>query len=574
MMSFSFSGDLKETWQFDRHRKDLFQKNYQTTQTFLEKLGSPTGASNDSSHLQSQRFVWSLKNNSQEIIRFLLEYQSTQKSFSTRLLADYIKLQANAKYPKLTDWTVAIIENTKSRDENRVQYFNEETIGLSFRRDSSEPGSGTYDLVKAHIIGNFHEYIDLSDEQLEKALNETAEDRKKTGGNPDIVIHPNPLRIRTNRPETNGLLLIYLLNPVPNDRDEGYSDVPIVGLALSFPHIEHETKVIYAVNEVFQKELFDYPEELDNDEFADEEDESKAPSMVRNTMTRETFGDLLKEEASRNTMLNESELSGGVVPNYWNNPVINPVELRNLQNLIIPSEHAPSGPNMKPYYGADEIRQFYLNPESNNRIVNPGTQFLDIKASVVGLKESKYVMFSYSDGEAVFSDSCWVIRPSSLNAKYLTAVYNSTLFGAWVRVSGKQKKDTYYIEREVLENFPLISPELEDVQLFENLYDLLVAAARTEEKQGTGTMKSYYSNILDALVFCCYFGKSLESQMEILRHELHKLIPEQLPEGETLNRLAEENFGKLYHKKHPVREVLFYLSNQSKVSRIKAVFTS
>jgi hypothetical protein len=40
------------------------------------------------------------------------------------------------------------------------------------------------------------------------------------------------------------------------------SDVPIIGIAVSFPEIENDEKIEYAVNEQFQKE-YEYPEEFD-----------------------------------------------------------------------------------------------------------------------------------------------------------------------------------------------------------------------------------------------------------------------------------------------------------------------
>lgn len=73
-------------------------------------------------------------------------------------------------------------------------------VGLSFRKDDAQEGSQYYELTKAHIIGNFHEYIDLTDNQLQKALEETTLDRIKEGRT-ETAEHPAPLRIRTNRPK-------------------------------------------------------------------------------------------------------------------------------------------------------------------------------------------------------------------------------------------------------------------------------------------------------------------------------------------------------------------------------------
>ncbi|UVP64564.1 hypothetical protein NXW33_20025 [Bacteroides fragilis] len=70
---------------------------------------------------------------------------------------------------KLTDWTIALIHNSKATDDN-TDDLSGMKVGLSFRKDDAQEGSQYYELTKAHIIGNFHEYIDLTDNQLQKAF--------------------------------------------------------------------------------------------------------------------------------------------------------------------------------------------------------------------------------------------------------------------------------------------------------------------------------------------------------------------------------------------------------------------
>lgn len=567
MMSFGFSGELEETWQFDKRRKEIFDRNYQITQMFIQRLGTPAGPANASKYLKSQPYVWRGDNNYQEILNYLGEYISSQPSFHTGLLKGYIEKQI--KRGRLKDWTIALINNSKATQENQINYDGNISIGLSYRKDDAEAGSQYYELAKAHIIGNFHEYIDLTDDQLQLAYTETGQDRVAEGKDLETE-HPSPLRIRINRPETNALLLIYHLDPKPKKDSENYSVVPIIGLAISFPYIKNEEKVTYAVNETFRKELYDYPEDLDLEDIeADETDENKG-IVIDRKLSEENFLSLI--ENSYQARLDETEFFSGIVPEY---PKTNDLsELKLLNNIVVPFEESlVDNGNGTLFYSDKDIQQFYLNDTSSQVILSADTESIISEECIIGLKRSKYVTFSLHTQPAAFADSCWIIRSGRFNARYLVALFNSTLFGAWVRVKGEQKKDTYFIKNEVLYTFPLVLPEEDKLWLYNNLYELLRAVGKKEQSVGAGTMKSYYANILDALIFCNYFSNSMKNESNILYKSLSDIVPQTLPSGSKRTALAEELFAVIYERKHPVRETLYYLDNQNRVSRIKSVFT-
>ncbi|EXY87528.1 hypothetical protein M125_5855, partial [Bacteroides fragilis str. 3998T(B)3] len=58
-----------------------------------------------------------------------------------------------------------------------------------------------------------------------------------------------------------------------------------------------------------------------------------------------------------------------------------------------------------------------------------------------------------------------------------------------------------------------------------------------------------------------------------LYEQLEKLIPHTLPTENKRTVLAEELFNIIYDRKHPIREIVYYLDTINKVSRIKSVFT-
>lgn len=564
MMSFSYAGQLEETWQFDKANTEVLLANFKRTQVFIATLGHPTGPRNSSKHTRLQQTVWYQRDNYNAITEYIRSYGSDQPSFHTGLLADYIDRQA--RIGKLTNWTVAVVNNSFAKAENQVD-FSGYQVGMSYRRDDSGEGSRYYELVKSHIIGNFHEYIDLDDLQLETALAQTQNDRKDVGKDLDCE-HPSPARIRSNRAESNGLLLIYALNPKPAENQPAYLDKPIIGLAISFPEIEEDDKVIYAVNDVFQKELYDYPDELDNEDLeSDEEEELIRPQQDRMTGTStETFMDMI--ENNRHSTLDESEFFSGIIPRYPDKDY-GSVELEK-PNLIM--EDFVVGQSW-PFYSEKDIQQYYLNSQLSQYIIRPERGALIEGDYLIGLKRSKYVTFSYHKGTAAFSDSCWIIKSPRFAPKYLVALFNSALFGAYLRIRNEQKKGNYFIKSEVLYSFPIVPPANEEISLFERIYDLLEAVGKQESRSGSGTMKSYFTSILDVMVFGLYYPVSMKDNYGRLMKSLQEAIPEQMPLGEDLVVLGERLFQELHDRQHPVREIVFALDNINKVARIRSTFT-
>jgi predicted nucleic acid binding AN1-type Zn finger protein len=108
--------------------------------------------------------------------------------------------------------------------------------------------------------------------EIEDARKQTEIDNK-TGDNIEVVELPSRKRIKWRRSSKNGLLIIYPLNhncqyiidskTIPKTLGrKKISNVPIIGVAISFPEIENDEKIEYAVNEQFIKE-YEYPEEFD-----------------------------------------------------------------------------------------------------------------------------------------------------------------------------------------------------------------------------------------------------------------------------------------------------------------------
>lgn len=268
IMYLSYSGELEQTYQFkvDNNR---FKKNFEATNELIASLGKPIEKLlNDYS--KKQKFVWSGENNFNLITSFLQKYKIGEEVIDTSKIVDYILAQT--KKGNLVNWTVALINNSTAKPDEEFSFNGlSENVGLVDRTNISHDPMD-YEVTKFNITDLKHETIDLSEVEINEALTQTKADYIEEGKK-DLPDFPSRKRIKWIRKSNNGLLLIYPLNhncqhviddtvvPKKVERKK-ISDTPIIGIAVSFPEIENDEKIEYAVNEQFRKE-YEYPDELD-----------------------------------------------------------------------------------------------------------------------------------------------------------------------------------------------------------------------------------------------------------------------------------------------------------------------
>lgn len=280
IMYMSYSGELEQTYQF-KLEKNNFKRNFDAIVDLISDLGKPIEKALNSFNSR-QKWVWKGENNYNVITSLLLKYKIGEEVIDTNKMVDYINAQTIKG--NLVNWTIAIINNsTATKPENEFQFTGiPEKIGLTDRTNISND-SNSYEVAKYNITDHIHELIDLSETEILLALNETkkdfdAEDMDKLEKR-EYPNKPSRKRIKWIRNDKNGLLFIYPLNhncqyvvdsttkPKTLQRKQ-ISNVPIIGIAISFPEIENDEKIEYAVNEQFRKE-YEYPEELDQTDIND-----------------------------------------------------------------------------------------------------------------------------------------------------------------------------------------------------------------------------------------------------------------------------------------------------------------
>jgi len=268
IMYLSYSGELEQTYLFkvDNNR---FKKNFEATNELIASLEKPIEKRlNDFS--KKQKYVWSGENNFNLITTFLQKYKIGEEVIDTNKMVDYIFAQT--KKGNLVNWTVALINNSTAKPDEEFSFNSlTEKVGLVDRTNISQDLM-VYEVTKFNITDQKHETIDLSALEINEALTQTKADYVSEGKK-EVPDFPSRKRIKWIRKSENGLLLIYPLNnncdrvidentKPKTTKKELISDVPIIGIAVSFPEIENDEKIEYAVNEQFRKE-YEYPDELD-----------------------------------------------------------------------------------------------------------------------------------------------------------------------------------------------------------------------------------------------------------------------------------------------------------------------
>ncbi len=247
-MRVSFSGHLAQTVLFHKNA-DVHAANFTKTEQWIRSLPTPD------TEIPKKPIIW--KNISPEkLIEFLAGYTTHPlcRQAEPDLLVNYIR-KLNG-FGELTNWTVALVSGG---DSNAPSFsIAGRDIWLTARTPPELP-SDLYMLRNSNIISPTHQYIDLTSDQIQEALNKTKyawhqkKDKKPNAKEPE---NPSGPFVRKTRASQNGLLLLYPLNHI--SLDPQFSDVPIFGFAISFPESSRaeSSAIEYQVNTKYWRDRY------------------------------------------------------------------------------------------------------------------------------------------------------------------------------------------------------------------------------------------------------------------------------------------------------------------------------
>lgn len=254
----TWSGRLVESYELKRS-KDAIDNNFAATNRFISTLPN-------SYETKNSNFIWKDVSATQ-VKDYLKNIQLLEnlKAYEPHNLIRFIDLQLPNR--ELTNWTVVLMSKGNADSSSSVSFIdgNKEVGSWMRTQDENNSSDEIYYLKKSHILSPKDEFIDLSTDEYERAMQLTREQwvKKKKEGQPS---YPSGQIVRNEiRNPNNPLLLIYLLDPKGTKLPE--TSNPIVGYAISFPKSNFNAFVAFAVkDELLDRFDFDYEIETYDDE--------------------------------------------------------------------------------------------------------------------------------------------------------------------------------------------------------------------------------------------------------------------------------------------------------------------
>ena len=174
-------------------------------------------------------------------------------------VAEYIRTQLTKG--ELTKWTVAI---AAGKADNMLQIPGMKGLPLIQRIPIS--GQSRIQATECEVgvlVSPAHEALGLPPEEAAAAFRDTEEEFRERGkGTPKRASGQS---LRSHRHPSEGLLLVYPIDPDASRVDVETPDIPIIGYAVVFPRSQTAKKVQYRVNQVFLNELARAVDDSDED---------------------------------------------------------------------------------------------------------------------------------------------------------------------------------------------------------------------------------------------------------------------------------------------------------------------
>lgn len=238
-LSLSFAGQFPKTIVFNPVHSE---NNRRVLNNLVEQIGRDCSREVIA---ERPRFQWENVDPA-IVINFLRSYRTqdvARKVVDPERIADFIERQISIG--ELTDWHVVIVSNNLKNAVHKYM-VGKYTVGCVYRK----PDRVEADRISIGTLTSpADEALDLTSEETEKALEF---DRQR--GKEPVDNLPTSLAIRWSRPETRGLILIYL--PACDDPKTSYGmkEGEVVGFAVSFPTSENALPIEYWASPVYMEE--------------------------------------------------------------------------------------------------------------------------------------------------------------------------------------------------------------------------------------------------------------------------------------------------------------------------------
>ncbi|MBE6337581.1 MAG: DNA modification methylase [Lentimicrobiaceae bacterium] len=138
--------------------------------------------------------------------------------------------------------------------------------------------------------------------------------------------------------------------------------------------------------------------------------------------------------------------------------------------------------------------------------------------------------FSYVNFDSFVSRAYLIIKTNRVNQKYLTGLLNSTLIKYWLKHRGKMQGANFQIDKEPLQQIPIVTPAINVQELIATIVDYVMIASSTKENLSelvsNETIASFFEKIIDGCVYELYFEEHMkEQEINIIDSSLELIKP-------------------------------------------------
>ena len=210
---------------------------------------------------------------------------------------------------------------------------------------------------------------------------------------------------------------------------------------------------------------------------------------------------------------------------------------------------------MKPYYTSDNINRYFISPnnslwtiytDSSYKNSNSLNEYPHIKAhldkylsiftsdnkpyglhrareerffignKILAMRKSVgHPIFSYCDFSCYVSQTFNMIQTDRVNMKYLTGLLNSTLIEFWLKNKGKMQGSNYQLDKEPLQEIPIVVPTAYVQNLIATLVDAIIALRSNQSERASNLVSNeYLASEYEKLIDGCIYELYLKEEMD------------------------------------------------------------
>ena len=258
-MSISFSGQRAETLVM-RKDKGPMARSFAKLQELVERIRKYPEVPDERLH-KAGRGLFHEDVPAEAILDFLHGFDVSPRVLAANPenMAEYIRAQVGKG--ELTRWTVAVAAGNSDKrlpGADGLPLIQRKPITGKSRVQATECEVGV-------LVSPAHEALGLPVEAEARAFRDTEEEFRRRGKDAPPK-RASGESLRSHRDPSEGLLLVYPIDPVASEVTVETPEIPIVGYAVAFPRSQTAKPVQYRVNQVFLEELARAVDDSDEDE--------------------------------------------------------------------------------------------------------------------------------------------------------------------------------------------------------------------------------------------------------------------------------------------------------------------